>query len=145
MRRVTEQPSKPEFDKWLRKATKARDELLKLWKAECEAALKEGREIAWTPKINEKLYKELREIFLYDAFYKKCAYCEVNHSEAYPIQVDHYRPKRKVTVNGQKVEHPGYFWLAYEWWNLVPSCAYCNSSHHGYVKVFTVRCYGAAS
>jgi hypothetical protein len=28
---------------------------------------------------------------------------------------------------GKSVEHPGYFWLAYHWKNLLPSCAFCNA------------------
>lgn len=27
------------------------------------------------------------------------------------------------------MEHPGYFWLAYEWRNLVPACSACNSGN----------------
>jgi hypothetical protein len=48
----------------------------------------------------------------------------------------HFRPKGQVneayrvvtiqTVKGQQSEHPGYFWLAYNWENLLPSCALCN-------------------
>ena len=29
--------------------------------------------------------------------------------------------------DGQVVRHPGYFWLALEWRNIVPSCAGCNA------------------
>ncbi len=29
--------------------------------------------------------------------------------------------------NGESVKHPGYFWLAYHWLNLIPCCGPCNS------------------
>lgn len=51
----------------------------------------------------------------------KCAYCETDCK----AEVEHYRPKKKIT--GEPV-HPGYYWLCYEWSNLVPSCHDCNTS-----------------
>jgi len=53
------------------------------------------------------------------------------------LHVEHYRPKGKVTVRTDEndqtsrevIDHPGYFWLAYEWYNLILSCPYCNTSH----------------
>src|SRR5207245_1184653 len=40
--------------------------------------------------------------------------------------VEHWRPKGGViNDNGDEIE-PGYYWLAAEWNNLLPSCADCN-------------------
>jgi uncharacterized protein (TIGR02646 family) len=50
----------------------------------------------------------------------KCAYCETFCK----AEIEHYRPKKGVT--GDK-KHRGYYWLCYEWSNLVPSCRYCNT------------------
>jgi uncharacterized protein (TIGR02646 family) len=58
-------------------------------------------------------------------FHGKCAYCESNYQGLQPVDVEHYRPKGGVTVNG-KLEKPGYYWLACEWNNLLPSCIDCN-------------------
>lgn len=58
---------------------------------------------------------------LRDIYYKKCAYCE--DIDAKP-EVEHYRPKKKVSEDDS---HPGYYWLCYEWTNLLPSCHYCNT------------------
>lgn len=60
---------------------------------------------------------------LEQAFAHKCAYCETNASAGFPIDVEHYRPKGSVE---REPEHPGYWWLAATWANLLPSCADCN-------------------
>lgn len=52
----------------------------------------------------------------------KCAYCE---SIEYKPEVEHYRPKKSVK---EDANHSGYYWLCYEWTNLLPSCHYCNTS-----------------
>jgi hypothetical protein len=129
MRHIDARPSGSAYDDWHSRACKERTKLIDAWKAECEAAARDQRPIVWKPNINADLYKEFRKIFLYEAFRLKCAYCEINHSDGYPVQVEHYRPKGMVTENRRAIRHPGYFWLAFEWWNLVPSCAHCNTNH----------------
>jgi uncharacterized protein (TIGR02646 family) len=59
-------------------------------------------------------------------FYDKCAYCESNITAAGPWDVEHYRPKGRVAERPD--DHPGYYWLAYTWKNLYPSCQFCNQS-----------------
>jgi len=60
------------------------------------------------------------------AFRFKCAYCESNFGATQPVAVEHYRPKGKIkTAQGDVV--PGYYWLAADWDNLLPSCTDCNS------------------
>jgi hypothetical protein len=129
MRKVILRPSGEEFENWRKKAQAARDELIRSWRAERDAAARDDRPCAWKPEINEKLYKEIRQVFLKKAFYSKCAYCEANSSANYPVQVEHYRPKGAITENRVAVSAIGYFWLVYEWWNLLPSCSYCNTNH----------------
>lgn len=60
-----------------------------------------------------------------DLFHGKCACCESNYQGLQPVDVEHYRPKGGLTINGQ-LEKPGYYWLACEWDNLLPSCIDCN-------------------
>lgn len=56
----------------------------------------------------------------------KCWYCEAKGTRA-PLDVDHFRPKLAVTVDGAELAgHDGYYWLAYEWWNFRLSCQRCN-------------------
>lgn len=53
------------------------------------------------------------------AYKNKCAYCE----RICKADIEHYRPKKAVTEDDT---HPGYYWLCYEWSNLIPSCITCN-------------------
>lgn len=53
-------------------------------------------------------------------FGDKCAYCE---QKVESCDVDHFRPKGRVA---EREDHPGYFWLTYEWRNLYPACQHCN-------------------
>ena len=52
----------------------------------------------------------------------KCSYCEVKLTR-FSWDVEHYRPKGRVR---EREDHPGYYWLTYEWSNLLPSCTFCN-------------------
>ncbi len=56
-------------------------------------------------------------------FHGKCAYCESFFAGTQPVDVEHYRPKGEVA---ELSDHPGYWWLAMEWTNLLPSCIDCN-------------------
>ncbi|OQY45396.1 MAG: hypothetical protein B6247_29010 [Candidatus Parabeggiatoa sp. nov. 2] len=53
----------------------------------------------------------------------KCAYCETNTTAGATLQVDHYRPKNKIQ---EESNHTGYYWLGYEWSNLMLICSQCN-------------------
>ncbi|HEX8240960.1 MAG TPA: hypothetical protein VF574_14590 [Allosphingosinicella sp.] len=55
----------------------------------------------------------------------KCAYCEELYDATQPQDVEHYRPKGRVDTAGGKLK-PGYWWLAADWDNLLPSCIHCN-------------------
>jgi uncharacterized protein (TIGR02646 family) len=72
------------------------------------------------------LYKEndLR-VALEKLFHNKCAYCESHGLAGFPWDVEHYRPKGRVAEDST---HDGYYWLAYTWTNLYPSCVFCNQS-----------------
>jgi len=56
----------------------------------------------------------------------KCCFCERQRDANAEADVEHFRPKLKVTEN---LSHPGYWWLAYEWSNLFFSCKKCNSDY----------------
>src|SRR5688572_13150422 len=56
----------------------------------------------------------------------KCAYCETFYGASQPVAVEHYRPKGEV-IDGDERVRPGYYWLAANWENLLPSCTDCNS------------------
>lgn len=73
-------------------------------------------------------HEEVREQ-LRTMFNRKCAYCESSISGSQDTDVEHYRPKKKVAdAEEVGVKHPGYWWLAMDWENLVLSCMHCNQS-----------------
>ncbi len=79
-----------------------------------------------TPKMeaNGNIYAHDQvKMALKKLFHAKCAYCESILIDDW--DVEHFRPKGKVT---ERKDHPGYYWLAYEWHNLYPSCKHCNES-----------------
>lgn len=51
----------------------------------------------------------------------KCSYCE---KLAHKPKIDHHRPQGRVEGAGN-LNH-GYYWLSYEWTNLLPACSDCN-------------------
>lgn len=56
----------------------------------------------------------------------KCWYCEAKSLRS-PLDVDHFRPKLKITIDGKVItNHRGYHWIAYEWSNFRLSCQRCN-------------------
>jgi uncharacterized protein (TIGR02646 family) len=56
----------------------------------------------------------------------KCWYCDSRSLRAL-LEVDHFRPKLAVSVDGTFLAmHLGYWWLAYEWRNFRLSCQMCN-------------------
>lgn len=82
-----------------------------------------------------RIYKKFRDL-LKKTHHGRCAYCD-SYIENHPPEVEHYRPKGSVKGGDGKVpkfsypgagiiSHPGYFWLAYEWENLLLSCHDCN-------------------
>lgn len=57
----------------------------------------------------------------------KCAFCN-QIPKGSPLQVEHFRPK-----NGIRNEtHTGYYWLGYEWTNLLFACGNCNTTKNNY-------------
>ena len=70
-------------------------------------------------------------------FFGKCAYCEEDLSRSHHGEMEHYRPKGEVrdvdnqivmirSASARPKKHPGYYWLTYEWRNLLPACQLCN-------------------
>lgn len=72
----------------------------------------------------DEVKKQLAELF-----HKKCAYCEFNYAPGISGDVEHYRPKGGVKPDQGKPIWPGYYWLALDWENLLPSCTICNQSN----------------
>ena len=62
-----------------------------------------------------KLWKEdTVKKFLHESQHRKCCYCERIRDQKGDCDVEHFRPKSK------------YWWLVYDWNNLLISCKKCN-------------------
>ncbi len=98
-------------------------------------------------KDKEKPGKDINSLYNHDTvrtalnelYNNKCAYCEgIANSAQFTSRIDHYRPK-----NGIKniKNHKGYWWLGYEWTNLLPTCEKCNikKSNQFPLKLNTTR------
>lgn len=122
-----EEPNTPDWNSWKQRAQAAVDQMLRDYES--------GKDVT----VNEKLYKEMKNI-LFSASFGKCVYCETKIDNVdQPGDVEHYRPKGEVTDELNQVvtvrrkgrqkdqPHPGYFWLAYDWKNLFLACRKCNS------------------
>jgi hypothetical protein len=67
---------------------------------------------------------------LNERFHFKCAYCESSFIATAPVAVEHFRPTLAVIHEDGSVIRPGYYWLAAEWDNRLPSCTDCNSARY---------------
>jgi hypothetical protein len=115
---------------------------------------KVGPEPKFDPVFKEDVWRGFRNWLKVHVFNFKCAYCE-SKITAYPGDTEHFRPKNRVRrrfklddpsseivsvidEDGEQIPHPGYFWLAYHWQNLLPSCEFCNTGG-GKLDVFQVE------
>lgn len=121
------------WDDWIRRADRATEAVIAAWERGDE-----------TLPFKEALWGELKNWLLENVFHGKCAYCETKILR-FSGDAEHYRPKSEVTVrnpgtrkldhlwtvdeSGKQIVHPGYFWLAHHWKNILPSCESCNRRH----------------
>jgi hypothetical protein len=103
---------KEEFRAWYKKAEQARRKAVTKFEATGVA-----------PNETQEIWRDHKKWLLRNKFFNKCAYCEKSLTDI-PSPAEHWRPKRAIT---DAPDHPGYFWLAYSWFNLLPSCDMCNS------------------
>lgn len=110
----------------------------KKWRVDAARAAKElARQLRTIGSftVDEQLYKKMKTVYC-DMYHRKCAYCESPLQVDAWDQLDHFRPKNavrdaenelvQVGVGAGRRDHPGYYWLAYDWTNLVPVCGMCN-------------------
>jgi hypothetical protein len=126
-----------EWEQWLNKSEAATQKIIQAW----EEWRQQGSSGEFTYPLDQKVWAELKDWLLKNVFHGKCAYCESRDVRS-PYHAEHFRPKGRVTLKvkkkfqvvktldeeGQEAPHPGYFWLAYNWTNLVPSCNDCNTA-----------------
>lgn len=60
----------------------------------------------------------------------KCCFCESKVTHISYGDIEHFRPKAAFNNNkGDKLIRPGYYWLVYDWTNLLFSCQLCNQRY----------------
>ena len=69
--------------------------------------------------------KEVKPV-LETIYHNKCCYCERDEAGGVELQVEHFRPKKTPKECKDSENHFGYYWLGYEWSNLLLSCSTCN-------------------
>jgi 5-methylcytosine-specific restriction endonuclease McrA len=93
------------------------------------AVLYYGARNPWQSSHKSYAFNEYRDVDVKGALWKlaggNCAYCENKIYGNGSREVEHYRPKGG--IDGLS-SHPGYWWLAHEWENLLPTCRDCNKS-----------------
>ncbi len=72
--------------------------------------------------------KEVKEKLIQLQGYK-CCFCEAKIGHIAYGDVEHFRPKAGWVQNDEAINKPGYYWLAYDWDNLLLSCQLCNQRH----------------
>ncbi|HEY3840902.1 MAG TPA: hypothetical protein VGL72_30225 [Bryobacteraceae bacterium] len=94
-----------------------------------------GQTVPKTPiNFNDDIWRPLKW-HLFELFHGKCAYCECKPRAGQRGDVEHFRPKGKVT---EDPDHPGYYWLAYDYRNYLPSCSSCNQPARAKLTHFPV-------
>jgi hypothetical protein len=113
------------FDQWLKRAVAETERVKQAYADHVENGY----------EFNAKLWGELKE-YLVELFDGKCAYCEASFRHVAWGDIEHFRPKKKVSDKQSQAiidersgqPHRGYYWLAYEITNLLPSCQRCNQA-----------------
>ena len=112
------------WEAWHKQALKAADNVM--------AQAEKGESMTFPPLV----WTQLKRWLLMHVFMGKCAYCESKITITDYGAADHYRPKQRVvaklgtrtslTTPDGKSEF-GYYWVAYDWRNLLPCCNLCNT------------------
>ena len=93
-----------------------------------DASPKEYHEGSFTFEFDSGLYaaKSVKNALL-RAQHGKCCFCESKVAHISYGDVEHYRPKAGYRQSpDDPLGRPGYYWLAYDWSNLLFCCQLCN-------------------
>jgi uncharacterized protein (TIGR02646 family) len=82
-------------------------------------------------RFQMELLKPIK-IDLFEMSSGKCAYCETHLGSPDHFDIDNYRPKGGVTNSKGGYQPDHYFWLAYDWTNLLPCCYSCSRTKQSF-------------
>ncbi len=91
-------------------------------KKEIAEKIKSGRDIKSADFKAHWRADDVKEA-LWKHHHGKCCYCERKRDMKRESDVEHFRPKARVE---EETDHPGYWWLAYDWDNYLLACKNCN-------------------
>lgn len=111
--------AKNAWDDWVTQADLETREIVQSWLD----ALANGESLP-RRKLRPVVWSNLKSIVQTRIFQGRCAYCERRFGGSL-VTMDHFRPVKGTLKENS--DHPGYFWLAYHWKNLIPCCSRCNS------------------
>ncbi|KAA6342698.1 hypothetical protein EZS27_009570 [termite gut metagenome] len=83
--------------------------------------------------FNKEIDNELKK-YLHEIFHGKCGYCEIGIETPTQGTVDRYRPHNGVRDNKEYYQDL-YWWLTFEWDNLVYCCKECNQYKANYFPI----------
>lgn len=83
--------------------------------------------------FNKEIDRELKK-YLHTIFHGKCGYCELNIESHEKGTIDRYRPNNGVRDKNQ-YHQDLYWWLAFEWTNLIYCCKECNQYKANYFPI----------
>ena len=83
--------------------------------------------------FNAEIDKELKG-HLHEVFHGKCGYCEIKIDYAELGTVDRYRPNNGVRDKNE-FHQDLYWWLTFEWDNLIYACKECNQYKGNYFPI----------
>ena len=126
MRRLTiTEPDSPAWKRWKTSGEKKKAKHI------AEAAAGGKVSVSDHYKGQKEAYRDREGMFK-----GKCAFCEQSIVGNQHGDIEHFRPKAAVQdenwqpvtrmASGADEEHPGYYWLAYDWQNLLLACISCN-------------------
>jgi len=129
IRIIFKEPETTAWQRWIRDCEVATNEL--------KNAYENKRPIEVTDLYKRKKIKTEVYFAKEGPFRGRCAYCESYIADFQHGDIEHFRPKKAVTdehdapvlvrtIEGEEMKHLGYYWLAYKWSNLLPSCITCN-------------------
>lgn len=90
-----------------------------------------SKDCAKSLDIDPNIYghEEVKELLI-KLHNKSCCYCESRVTNVAYGDIEHFRPKLGYRQDEDDNFHkPGYFWLAYDWNNLLFSCQICNQKY----------------
>ncbi|HFK5505155.1 AAA family ATPase [Elizabethkingia anophelis] len=87
--------------------------------------------------FNKEIDDQLK-VYLYEAFHGKCGYCEIKIKSYDLGTIDRYRPSNGVRDINEYYQDL-YWWLTFEWDNLIYSCKECNQYKGNYFPIVGKR------